>query len=86
MPTDSTDDQQLSRLFAALANPVIRHFVELLVLERRTALEASKHFDLSPTDIRRLGQDLRELGLITYEHHGDYVFADEGLTPVCAEN
>jgi DNA-binding transcriptional ArsR family regulator len=82
MPTDSTDEQQLSRLFAALANPVVRHFVELLILERRTPVEASKHFDLSPTDIRRLGEDLRELGLITNKYDGGYVFADEGLTPL----
>jgi hypothetical protein len=82
MPTDSTDEQQPSRLFAALANPVVRHFVELLVLERRAPVEVAQHFDLSASDIWRLGADLRELGLVTSEHTGDYVFADEGLTPV----
>lgn len=81
MPPDSADEQQLSSLFAALANPVVRHFVELLVLERRAPAEAAKHFDLSPGDISRLGANLRELGLIANEH-GDYVFVEGGLTPL----
>jgi hypothetical protein len=82
MPTDSTDELRLSRLFAALANPVVRHFVELLVLEKRAPVEVVKHFDLSPGDIWHLGATLRELGLVTNEVGGDYVFADGGLTPL----
>jgi hypothetical protein len=82
MPTDAADEQRLSRLFSALANPGVRHLVELLVLERRAPVEIIKHFDLSPSDVTWLGEDLKNLGLISMDENGDYVFADGGLTPL----
>jgi hypothetical protein len=82
MPTDSTDELRLSRLFAALANPVVRHLVELLGLEDRAPFEIAKHFDLSANDITVLAENLRELGLISKEGDGVYAFSDGGLTPL----
>jgi hypothetical protein len=77
-----TDEVSLSRLLAALANPVVRHFIELLALERRPAVDLTMHFDLSVGDVRRFGQELRDLGLVSQKYHDDYVFEEAGLAPV----
>jgi hypothetical protein len=82
MPADSTDEQQLSGLFAALANPMVRHLIELLALERRPRAELVKHFDLIHTDVIRLGENLCDLGLISAKRYDDFVFVEGGLAPV----
>jgi hypothetical protein len=81
MPADSNDEQQLSRLFAALANPMVRHVIELLALDRRPRTELDKHFDLILADVKRLGENLSDLGLIS-ESYGDLVLKEGGLAPV----
>jgi hypothetical protein len=82
MPTDSTDEEHLSRLFAALANPMVRHLVELLALEKRARFEVGKHFDLLPTaDVVRLGKNLDEIGLIEISH-GDFALKEGALATV----
>jgi len=87
MPADSIDETQLSKLFAALANPVVRHFIELVALERRVGTEVAAHFDLVSTDVKRLGDSLRDLGLIsqkrfTQKRYDDFVFEEAGLEPI----
>jgi hypothetical protein len=82
MPADSADEQQLSRLFAALANPMVRHLIELLALERRPQAELVKHFDLTHADVKRLGENLYDLGLISAKRYDDFVFLEGGLAPV----
>ena len=58
MPPETNHEVQLSRLLAALSNPAVRHFIELLALERRPSVDLRMHFDLTVTDIIRLGQEL----------------------------
>ena len=82
MQADSTDEQQLSRLFAALANPMVRHLIELLALDSRPGTELHKHFDVQPADVQRLGANLSELGLISAKRYGDFVLKEGGLAPV----
>jgi DNA-binding transcriptional ArsR family regulator len=82
MSPDSTDEQRLSKLFAALANPMVRHFIELLALERRLGTEVASHFDLVSSDVKRLGASLRDLGLISKKRYDDFVFEEGGLAPI----
>ena len=82
MPADTNDEMQLSGIFAALANPMVRHLIELLALESRPGTELCRHFDLIPNDLKRLGENLRDLGLITKRSYNDFVFEEGGLAPV----
>jgi hypothetical protein len=82
MPAETNHEVQLSKLLAALSNPAVRHFIELLALERRPSVEVRMHFDLTVNDIRLLGRELAEVGLVSQKYHSDYVFEEAGLTPI----
>jgi hypothetical protein len=79
---DKNDEMKLTGILEALANPMVRHFMELLALESRPGTELCRHFDLIPNDLKRLGENLRDLGLITKRSYDDYVFEDGGLAPI----
>jgi hypothetical protein len=64
LPEAREDSATLSRIFQALANPVTRHFIELVAMDGRTAHELSTHFDLLPTRIGNAAQLLNELGFL----------------------
>lgn len=59
------EDLRLSRLFEALANPVLRHLLELTALAPRSLGEFQYHFDLADEHVKRAISMLEEIGLVT---------------------
>jgi hypothetical protein len=82
MPAELDDDKKLTEILEALANPVVRHFIELLALSQRAPNEFKDHFDLSTSDVLRVGDRLKYLGLAKREYNEGYIFNDEGLVVV----
>jgi hypothetical protein len=59
----TSEDEGLTELLQALANPTIRHFIELLALEPRTYAELREHFDLTSDQVEAMRWTLSEFGI-----------------------
>jgi hypothetical protein len=59
----ASEEEGLTAILQALANPAARHFVELLALAPRSHAELSQHFDLLPPQIIAMQHTLEKLGI-----------------------
>jgi hypothetical protein len=70
----TSEEEGLTAILQALANPAARHFIELLALAPRTHDELRAHFDLRPGELTAMRRTLYHLGMV--ENHDSRMTLD----------